>query len=328
MGKYRLYLIEVEFKAEKLCVNKQYSFGSEETATNLSIRWAANNKKKESIMEHIIRDGYKLAIIEQGAKENAPIFVIGSAIYYPRLFEHDVFSNLHLVFIDHRGFAKSANDNAPYSLDNIVEDIEAMRVKFNLPKIILLGHSGHGFMAMAYTNKYPERVSAVILANLAPTNSKERQEGSISYFEQTADEARKQYFYTEIAKLENDIKQDPKHRFSHMNIRMQAHSFYHYEFNGAYLWDGVVNNMPALDHLWGVEFAVFDTQSALHHLKVPCLLMLGAYDYLVSPISLWDAYLEKMPSIKRVVFEKSGHNPMLEEPEKFADSLRSFIAGL
>ncbi|MFD0710913.1 alpha/beta fold hydrolase [Paenibacillus sp. GCM10027626] len=279
-------------------------------------------------MEHIIRDGYKLAILEQGPKENTPIFVIGSAIYYPRLFAHDVFADLHLVFIDHRGFAKSANDNAPYSLDDIVEDIEAVRVKLNDPKVILFGHSGHGFMAMAYANKYPERVSAMILANLAPTNAKERQEGSIAYFEQTADEARKQYFYTEIAKLENDIKQDPEHRFSHMNIRMQAHSFYQYDFNGAYLWDDVVNNMPALDYLWGVEFAAFDTLSALQHLKAPCLLMLSEYDYLVSPISLWDAYLEKVPSIKKVVFEKSGHNPMLEEPEKFAQTLRSFTTGL
>lgn len=59
----------------------------------------------------------------------------------------------------------------------------------------------------------------------------------------TACDKHKNYFYGEIAKLANDIEADPKNRFSYMNIRMQAHSFYDNQFDGAYLWDGEENNM-------------------------------------------------------------------------------------
>lgn len=99
----------------------------------------------------------------------------------------------------------------------------------------LLGHSGHGFMAMAYAEKHPQYVEGIIISNSAPTNKKEHQDNSIAYFEGTASPERKTYFYQEIAKLEQDIKENPEKRFSAMNIRMQAHSFYDFTYDGAYL---------------------------------------------------------------------------------------------
>ncbi|WZU02590.1 alpha/beta hydrolase [Erysipelothrix sp. D19-032] len=76
---------------------------------------------------------------------------------------------------DHRGFSKSVDDGAPYNLDAIVEDIEAMRIILGIDTMHVLGHSGHGFMAMAYAKAYPDHVATLILSNLAPTNTAERQ---------------------------------------------------------------------------------------------------------------------------------------------------------
>lgn len=121
-----------------------------------------------------------------------------------------------------------------------------------------------------------------------------------------------------------DIEADPNHRFSHMNIRMQAHSFYDYQFNGAYLWDGVANNMPALDYLWGEAFAMFDTESFLRNWEKPVILLLSDYDYLVAPTSLWND-IAKENDIKIVKFVKSGHNPMLEEPQTYFEALIKFV---
>lgn len=109
-----------------------------------------------------------------------------------------------------------------------------------------------------------------------------------------------------------------------MNIRMQAHSFYDYQFNGAYLWDGVANNMPALDHLWGEAFAMFDTESFIRNWEKPVILLLSDYDYLVAPTNLWND-IAKENDIKIVKFAKSGHNPMSEEPQAYFEALIKFV---
>ena len=276
-------------------------------------------------MQSINIDNYSLNYLQTGPKNLTPIFVLGSAIYYPRLFQHTLFQNLHLIFIDHRGFTTAPTDHTSHTLQDAVNDIEKIRSALNIEEMYLLGHSGHGFMAMAYAEQYQQHVKGIILSNLAPTNTQERQDGSIAFFESTATPDRKEYFYSEISKLHDDIQNDPTNRFSHINIRMQAHSFYDFTYDGAYLWDNVPNNMPAIDHLWGVEFAKFDTAEFLNSWKKPLLLILSDYDFLVSPTSLWNDICQSA-NISPVIFNRSGHNPMLEEPEKYYETLLSFVS--
>ncbi len=46
---------------------------------------------------------------------------------------------------------------------------------------------------------------------------------------------------------------------------------------------------------------------------------------MVSPVSLWDAVEGTYENVKKVIFEKSGHNPMFEEPELFDAILTDWI---
>ena len=265
-----------------------------------------------------------LTYLQTGDTTKKPIMIIGSSIYYPKLFSNPIYKNLHFIFVTHIGFTEVSPENSAHSLDDVVNDIELIRAKLNITSMYLLGHSGHGFMAMAYAQKYPQYVLGTILSNLAPTNQKSRQELSINYFEETASPERKAFFYQEIAKLEQDIKDNPNKRFSYMNIRMQAHSFYDFTYAGAYLWDNLPNNMPALDYLWGEAFAEFDTEAFFANWKKPIILLLSDYDYLVAPTNLWDSITQtyNVPVIK---FDKSGHNPMLEEPIAYYKTLVDFI---
>lgn len=276
-------------------------------------------------MQSITIDHYTLNYLQIGPIDQTPIVILGSAIYYPRLFQHDLYKNLHLIFVDHRGFTQAPEHNTSHTLQDIVNDIEQIRITLNINEMFLLGHSGHGFMAMAYAEQYPQYVKGIILSNLAPTNTQERQDGSIAFFESTASEERKAYFYSEISKLNDDIQNNPDHRFSHINIRMQAHSFYDFTYDGAYLWQNVPNNMPALDYLWGIEFTKFETAHFFKTWHKPLLLMLSDYDFLVSPISLWHDICHNA-NISPIMFNQSGHNPMLEEPEKYYAQLLSFVS--
>lgn len=210
-------------------------------------------------------------------------------------------------------------------MDKILDDIERVRQVLELQDFIILGHSGHAFMALAYAQKYPEAVQKVVLLNSAPTNSQERQQQSTAFFYKTASLKRKRQFEADIAYLESDIQKDPERRFVHMCIRMGAQSFYDYTFDAAYMWENVYTNMPIMDHLWGEEFGKRNLIQSLADFKKPVFIGLGRYDYLVSPVSLWDSLDDTYRNVKKVIFEHSGHNPMFEEPQLFDKTLMKWI---
>ncbi|MEC1420811.1 alpha/beta fold hydrolase [Bacillus subtilis] len=270
-------------------------------------------------------DGFDLAYRIEG--EGAPILVIGSAVYYPRLFSSDIKQKYQWVFIDHRGFAKPKRElRAEDSrLDAVLADIERMRTFLQLEDVTILGHSGHAFMALEYARTYPKQVRKVALFNTAPDNSEERQRKSESFFMETASLERKKRFEKDIANLPQDIDKDPKRRFVHMCIRAEAKSFYQERPHAAALWNGVFTNMPIIDELWGNTFAQIDLIQRLADVRMPVYIGLGRYDYLVAPVSLWDAVDGLYPHVDKVIFEKSGHQPMLEEPEAFDQSFRKWL---
>ncbi|WP_144789808.1 alpha/beta hydrolase [Lysinibacillus fusiformis] len=274
--------------------------------------------------QKIICDGFELHYCIKGQSE--PILVVGSSVYYPRLFSENLSQHFQFIFLDHRGFVKPPRPlkQVDYTLEKIVDDIEQARQLLKLEHFIILGHSGHAFMAMAYADKYPQHVRKVILLNTATTNSQERQQQSLSFFDANASVARKKQFEREIAFFAQDLKKEPERRFVHMCIRMGAHSFYDYSFNATAMWEGVYTNMEVIDYLWGRAFAEQDLLQLTRSFPKPVFVGLGRYDFLVAPVSLWEA-IEDTPQVKKVIFEKSGHNPMFEEPELFDEQLINWI---
>lgn len=75
-----------------------------------------------------------------------------------------------LVFIDQRGCGMSKKTNpSEYTLENNIEDIEALRLYLGLEKICLLGVSYGGMVAQGYAIKYPKQIEKLILAVTAPS---------------------------------------------------------------------------------------------------------------------------------------------------------------
>ncbi|PZD96985.1 alpha/beta hydrolase [Paenibacillus sambharensis] len=269
----------------------------------------------------IMRDGFELSYRIEGS--GVPVLVIGSSIYYPRLFAGAASDGLQFIHLDHRGFIKPPAHMKPedYTLDKITGDIEALRSLLSLQDFVILGHSGHAFMAAEYARLYPQHIRSAVLLCTAPSNSKERQQLSMQCFEEEASPERKQQFQEDMAQLAADLEREPDRRFAHMCIRMAALSFYDYAYRGDQLWNDVYTNMPAIDHLWGEAFASMDLTRIIADLKVPVLIGLGRYDYLVGPSSLWDGIDVRNPHVRLVHFEHSGHTPMLEEPQAFRSIL-------
>src|SRR5215470_15920971 len=78
-----------------------------------------------------------------------------------------------LVFIDERGSGQSQKleDVKAYTVENMVEDVEAVRLALNLGQISLLGHSYGGVLAQAYALKYQKNLSHLILGSTFQSTS-------------------------------------------------------------------------------------------------------------------------------------------------------------
>jgi proline iminopeptidase len=73
-------------------------------------------------------------------------------------------ARMQLVYFDHRGQGRSdAADPETYTLDENVEDMEALRRHLGLGPIVSIGTSYGGMVAMAHAARYPDAVSHLVL---------------------------------------------------------------------------------------------------------------------------------------------------------------------
>src|SRR5471030_1627659 len=76
-----------------------------------------------------------------------------------------------LIFIDQRGCGLSKKDKlANYTLENNIEDIEALRKYLGFNKINILGISYGGMVAQGYAIRYSKHIDKLILVSTAPSH--------------------------------------------------------------------------------------------------------------------------------------------------------------
>lgn len=117
-----------------------------------------------------ITNGQNLYIKTYGNEKNKPlIFIHGGPGGNATLFEGTTAQNLadkgfFVIAYDRRGEGRSADPEAKFTYEEAFQDLNSIYKKYHLKKAILLSHSLGGLVATLYTNKYPQNVSALVLA--------------------------------------------------------------------------------------------------------------------------------------------------------------------
>ncbi|HYI63284.1 MAG TPA: alpha/beta hydrolase [Allosphingosinicella sp.] len=74
-----------------------------------------------------------------------------------------------MIYLDQRGAGRSERPwNEAYSIDLMVDDLEALRRAWRVPRIAVVGHSFGTILALEYASRYPNRVAHVVVAGSAP----------------------------------------------------------------------------------------------------------------------------------------------------------------
>lgn len=254
-----------------------------------------------------------------------PIMVIGSSVEQYRMFSRKLRKHFKLIYIDTRLFISSRVEK--YTMVDAVTDIEGMRKYLNIDKMVVMGNSMLAIMALEYAKKYPQRVSHLIMIGISPIFDASYYRERNRYWESQATEERKQIWEANQKKIkEVDLtKLSPgKVRVLHY-VANGPKRCYDAKYDATWLFEGVTVNMSngIVDFI--KSYYNYDITKNIQNVTMPVLLIVGLYDF-NNPYYLWDDFKSKFNNLEYHLFSKSGHHPMLEEPERFNQILIKFTS--
>ncbi|HEV7517914.1 MAG TPA: alpha/beta hydrolase [Thermoanaerobaculia bacterium] len=239
---------------------------------------------------------------------------------YERQTPPQLSDRLKLVYVDLRGSGQSTGEPTDLTFDLLAQDLEAIRVDLGLERIAVLGHSILGILAIEYGRHCPASVAHVITAGTPPIGDL-AQVGAqaAAFFAADASEERKQLLRDNLAQLPAGASM-MQTLFAQTPMR-----FCDPRFAAAPLFTEVVSRPALLQHVMGTLAPAWDVTVGASSLRVPIFLAHGRYDYVV-PYLLWQGVAAKLPNATLQIFERSGHQPFLEEPDRFVEALTDWMA--
>jgi proline iminopeptidase len=246
-----------------------------------------------------------------------------------------------LVFIDERGSGKSSKleNPAQYTVDNMVEDAEAVRRALRLGKLNLLGHSCGGVLAQAYALKYQRNLKHLVLCS---TFHSSRQMNDVFNRMKTrmSPELRARIDRLETAGLFGHGKDYEKNRYpSEYMMAAWGEGYFPYLYQtrpdanfdpnafGNFAWD-------LYREMWGShgEFVIDGNLTCVEYaerlpsIKVPTLIVVGDHDE-CDPSLSQDMHA-RIPGSKLVILPGSGHMTFVDQPSLFLEAVQGFLAAI
>ncbi|MGG4495893.1 alpha/beta fold hydrolase [Brevibacillus reuszeri] len=233
---------------------------------------------------------------------------------------------MQLVYIDNRGSGRSAEGPPEsYSLENNVEDIEALRQYLGLDKIVLHGHSYGGMVAQTYALRYPQNVAGLLLLTTSPSHEfieKAKRiveekgtpemkaiaqvlwEGAFSSKEELT------LFYELMAPLysttHNPTPSEEERKLA-QDARKRSNRCY-----------------QALNEGFGGFLRTFDLRHQLPAVKAPTLVMGARHDW-ITPVEDSVEIAGLIPESELIIFEASSHSVIKDEHGPYIATVKDFV---
>ncbi len=228
---------------------------------------------------------------------------------------------MQLVYFDHRGQGRSARgDVSRYTLDENVEDMEALRVHLGLGPIVSIGTSYGGMVAMAHAARYPDSVSHLVLIVTAAHfgfNARARQIVAERGTPEQVEVCRQLWAgeLTDEAKL--------RHYYDLMG------PMYSTTFDAAAAAKGRDRGILSPDAINmafkpGGFLQTYDLRPELARITAPTLICAGRHDWICPP-EFSEEIHRLIPGSDLRIFEHSSHSIRADEPQALLDAIAGFV---
>lgn len=222
---------------------------------------------------------------------------------------------------DQRGCGRSEPCAGPWTTDRFVADLDAVRQRYGLERMALLGHSWGAQLALAYALAHPERVSLLVYVagtGIGPTS-----------------EWRPAYQENLLARLGEDPERLARWRELSAGDREGAVLQWSAEFEDrerapehaermADPWLGInteCNTALTADNRRGLDTP--ELYAACRALDVPVLIVDGERD--IRPRRAVDSLERALPNVTRVILPDAGHLPWVEDPKGFREAVAAAL---
>jgi len=267
----------------------------------------ANGDETAKAKKGMVRaaDGLSIVFEDRGKGETALLFLhgwCGDRLWWKH--QVDKFADdYRVVAVDQAGHGESGKDRKNWSVAGLAEDAQAVVKELGLKRVILVGHSMGGPVALAAAKRMPDTVIAVIGVDTLQNAERKLPE-----------EQAKQY----LAMFEKDFKGTLGVIFKGMFP----------EKADAELIKAIGERAEAQDQKMAIglmrDMFALDQSVLLKEAKVPVRCINSGGGYAFATPTATDIN-KKYADFKAVMIDEVGHFPMLEKPDEFNAKLRETL---
>jgi proline iminopeptidase len=236
-----------------------------------------------------------------------------------------------MIFYDQRGAGRSTviTDSTRVNLAAHIADLDRVRERFGLERMVLYGHSWGSMLAARYALEHPDRVSALVLSSSAPPRAE-------PWMPQFGDNLRAWMDSATRANVEQlaaarDTASDPQ----------AACRVFWAVFIRGYLAEpdsslplmrgdvcsappDAIRNQPVVGRFTMGPLGSWDWRSDFADLRIPVLVIHGEHDPI--PIESAREWAAAFPDAEFVTIQHAGHFPQVERPVEYFEALNAFLA--
>ncbi|CAM6101233.1 unnamed protein product [Calypogeia fissa] len=273
-------------------------------------------------------DGITFSYIVTGT---GPLLVVqsvgwGPSSSYLRNGLKDLKSEFKLLFFEPRGNGESTRPDSASAMGtkDMAYDLEHLREHLQLPSFALLGHSNGGAIALAYAERFPSKVTKLILANheLQTFNTSE----SWSMF--VAARKDDPIYGPALEHLMELIMDPPSTDEEFSSGLIKAIPYYFADPSNAHIQ---VENMDGSLSVWTYlaqskkdKADPFPHVAELENVTAKTLILSGREDAVCS-VAAMERTRDGIKGSRLVVWEDCGHVPWIEKKEEFFEEVTKFL---
>jgi len=210
------------------------------------------------------------------------------------------------ISYDLRGHGGSPKGELPYSLDVLVEDLEALRLTLNFQKIHIVGHSLGGMIGPKYAKSFPDNVLSVSLLSTAAFRTKEDQSKVMAIVDSMNRKGIEPILNTLTDRWFTD--QFIEESYDSVEFRLQQ----------------VLETDPEVFLEVFRIYAETEMSPWLNQIKQPCLVLTGENDGGCNP-RLNKLIAESLTHSELCILDKFKHSILIEAPDLVGRRVRDFL---
>ncbi len=261
-----------------------------------------------------------------GSGEGTPLIVANGGPGFDHTYLHlsDAWDTIgksrRVVMYDQRGNGRSSPiaSGVSCTLRDQIEDLEAVRAHIGAERMDLLGHSWGGFLVMAYAARYPQHIEHLMIVDSAAPKWSD----TVFLFKDVFPEGVEREDAAAFAAQMGD--QNAAKSAVREYLSMLFYSPERRDAAMAKMTD--VDENHEVNQAIGRDLRNYDLNPELPKFHFPTVVMTGRYDMNVAPVVAYKIH-RAISGSTFVVFDRSGHMPFYEEPDKFVQTVQQFLSG-